>query len=576
MPFLNRWLIQGTLTVRTPLRIGDGGVITASERGNCEYLAKWKQGRKVDEEIEISSMAMDAAGRAYIPGTTLKGNLLAWARACRMPDKLLDCFFGRGPRTVADQFAVPTRDANTVAGKVQFWDAQAVVDQSCAFKFAPPGWHEQRLTGVAASVAIDRRTRTASEKKLFHQEYIPPGVSFVLTLSGNDAGDEDEAARDDQGLLELLTLLEGFNRNNGVTLGAEADGLGDGWGRLIWNLTTIKRLDHDGVKRWLESGGRGVGYEMLEVWEDGQRDALRLTSEAKSKERARTAHPRNHISVQVALQCLENFIVNDPSQTNHPDLTKEDEEDTQQNKLPDHAPLRDIEGHPLLPRRSVKGAVRGQAEKILRTMGGDRAACHADDPKRSCRPVAQLQQAKNLCLACQVFGASGWKSPFNCTPFIAPEETKTKRQEFVAIDRFTGGAAHRKKFDAVAFYQPELEGEFGLDLAALERVGRCKAALGLLALTLRDLLEGDIRIGFGKAKGYGEIEARMSLTVPLPAAWSELPQTFCDAVVAEEYLAEAAVVTSHAEFCNSLLGLALQDCVMELENLCRKLKAKEK
>ncbi len=563
MPFLNRWLIQGILTTRTPLRIGDGGIITARERGNCEYLVKRKRGLKVDEPVEISTVAVDAAGRAYIPGTTLKGNLLAWARACQLPDVLVETFFGRGPLTEAEQFARPTRDAEAIAGKIQFWNLQAVEAQSHDFTFAPPGWHERRLTAVTASVAINRRTRTTSDKKLFHQEYVPPGVEFVLTLGGNDDSDEVEATRNDQGLLELLALLEGFNRDNGVTLGAETDGLGDGWGRLTWNLKTIKRLDHEGVRRWLKAGGHGIGYEILEELTQPQQSALKAEAESNSVKQAQKARPRNHVSLKVEMNCLESFIINDVSRTKHPDQPKDDDvSDAGQDKSPNHAPLRDINGYPLLPRRSVKGAVRSQAERILRTMGGDRAACYPNDPRRSCKPITKLQQAKNLCLACQVFGASGWKSPFKCTPFIAAAETVSTRQEFVAIDRFTGGSAHQKKFNTETFNRPLLQGEFGLDLKSLSRIGAGKWAIGLLALTMRDLMEGDIRIGFGAAKGYGEIAVSIrninlsSLKTIIEVYGTELQ---------EEDISTLNLSASLDELMRSTAGKALKKSVVELK-----------
>ena len=48
-----------------------------------------------------------------------------------------------------------------------------------------------------------------------------------------------------------------------------------------------------------------------------------------------------------------------------------------------------------------------------------------------------------------------------------------------------------------------MKGSISIDFARLSR----EWAIGLLALTFRDLLEGDIRLGFGRAKGFGEISA---------------------------------------------------------------------
>ena len=237
MKFLNRWLIEGTLTTHTPLRIGDGGVTT---RPDCDFLQERKRGKKTGKSVEISSVAVDFESRAYIPATTIKGNLRSWALACGLDPALLDLFFGsENPQAV-----------NAVAGKSQFWNAHAV-KKDYQFAHDPPGWDAGRLTAVAYGIAVMRRTRTVREKKLFHQEYVPPGVTFSFALGGNDYEEHDERTHGNKGLLELLILLEGFNLVNAVTLGAEADGLEKGWGRLRWDLATIKRLGCDEVKEWV-------------------------------------------------------------------------------------------------------------------------------------------------------------------------------------------------------------------------------------------------------------------------------------------------------------------------------------
>ena len=74
----------------------------------------------------------------------------------------------------------------------------------------------------------------------------------------------------------------------------------------------------------------------------------------------------------------------------------------------------------------------------------------------------------------------------------------------MAIDRFTGGVAGSAKFDAEAVYQPVLAGTITIDLKRMPLWG-----LGLLALVLRDLMEGDIPLGFGAGKGYGACKAEI-------------------------------------------------------------------
>ncbi|MFN0124961.1 MAG: RAMP superfamily CRISPR-associated protein, partial [Blastocatellia bacterium] len=152
-------------------------------------------------------------------------------------------------------------------------------------------------------------------------------------------------------------------------------------------------------------------------------------------------------------------------------------------------------------------------------------------PRMACEVVYSEQEAReNLCPTCKVFGAPGWRSPLAMTAFTpAPVQQEAmsagiavEKQEFLAIDRFTGGGAKGLKFNATSRYQPVLDGTLSLDLRALDRAGAGGWAIALLTLTLRDLMEGDIRLGFGAAKGYGSLTAEIrNMGIP---SWEQLPE----------------------------------------------------
>jgi CRISPR/Cas system CSM-associated protein Csm3 (group 7 of RAMP superfamily) len=538
--FLSRWLIEGVLTTRTTLHIGNGDTTTRAK------LTNTKTGKPVD----IASVIVDKDERAYLPATTIKGNLREWARACGM--KGIEIFFGSDKGVDKEKLQ---------AGKVQFHDAYATAEQVSEFaeKSEPPYWCNKRLTGVASAVALDRRRRTASDQKLFHYEYVPPGISFTLVLSGNDY-DDSVGTSGDAGLVELLALLEGFNDNNGVTLGSETSDTGEeGWGRFTWKLKSVKLLGKTKLKEeWIDKDRDGVGCGIAEKFSVERKDDL-VAQVAERVAQLKTASiPRHHIALNVRLNVRDNFIVNDPSTSG-------------KDPLPNHTPLRDINGKPLLPRRSIKGAVRSQAEKIIRTMGG--YACYPDDQAKACQPVRTIKEAQaNLCLACQLFGASGWRSPFQCTPFLGAKKLEPQKQEFVGIDRFTGGSADARKFNAESFQKPATEeltltGIFSLDLKAVAELYkdnkniRGSWAVGLLALTMRDLAEGDIRIGFGAAKGYGAVEAMIEELNLL--SLETLPESL-RAVFDEEFLSDRKEIKSHDELVNSLSRTILEMCLSEL------------
>lgn len=68
---------------------------------------------------------------------------------------------------------------------------------------------------------------------------------------------------------------------------------------------------------------------------------------------------------------------------------------------------------------------------------------------------------------------------------------------------------HQLKFNADYADRPRLRGTIGVDLKRAE-----PWSLGLVALTLRDLVEGDITLGHGASKGYGACQAVITSVSP--------------------------------------------------------------
>jgi CRISPR/Cas system CSM-associated protein Csm3 (group 7 of RAMP superfamily) len=457
MKFKRRWLIVGTLTTHTPLHIGSGENADRDEPRN----------EKTKERLKIAGVARNKQGTPYIPSSTLKGNLRAWSNESGLNSHSRELFGSED-----------TKSPDAIGGKAEFLDAHATFHKP--FKQQLPYWDETRWTAVTASTAINRNTRTVLEDHLFHQEFVPPGVVFEVRIGGQDAeGDDDDE------LIELLALLEGFKHGE-VSLGAET---ANGWGLFGWDLTDVRFLAAADVTAWLSSEATGAGYEMLSPV------SPEVVAQYRQRADARVANNGSncYVELAIALKFDTNFLVNDPCRAKSEDKY-------------DHVPLLDEHDLPLLPARSFRGALRSQAERILRTIGGDRAACQLG--ANECQPIYQKAGVKTLCMACQLFGAPGWRSPVRVTPFTpisndAQEAGTTFHQEFVAIDRFKGGGADKLKFNAESVYGATLKGKIGLDLDALTGTGAEEWAVGLLALTLRDLSEGDVTFGFGAGKGYG-------------------------------------------------------------------------
>src|SRR6267142_104431 len=165
---------------------------------------------------------------------------------------------------------------------------------------------------------------------------------------------------------------------------------------------------------------------------------------------------------------------------------------------------------------------------ILRTIGGPSADWRPGErgltPRREA--IEQKSQLADLCLASQVFGAPGWRTPIGLTDFTLSAGTEPHyiMHEMLAIDRFTGGSTEGLKFNAKALCRPRLEGTVTANLEALERSCAGTGGLMLLAFVFRDLIEGDIALGFGAGKGYGA--CRVVVRAVHWPRWENIPQVF--------------------------------------------------
>jgi CRISPR/Cas system CSM-associated protein Csm3 (group 7 of RAMP superfamily) len=209
----------------------------------------------------------------------------------------------------------------------------------------------------------------------------------------------------------------------------------------------------------------------------------------------------------------------------------------------------------VLPGSAIKGALRSQAERILRTV-----------LQISAKPEEKLQnqlEHEQLGLTQWLFGKAGagtktetlglgrgalmvddcycrkqiapraWqkveqaiddpKDPDSGTlrgSLVAAGLTDTQQAFHVAIDRWTGGAADQMLYSALEPFNLEWNPiHLTLDLKRIPQENHY-AVQALLLLTLRDLAAGRIPLGYGVNRGYGSLKVnRISLK---PCATSAL------------------------------------------------------
>lgn len=477
---LNRWRIDGTLTTRSPVHIGTGDSAPHPE------LIVERDGNQ-PRSVEVATIDRDINGLPVIPGSALKGVV----RSGLSPGpnrEVIDHLFGFESRNEMD---------SGVGSKIEFWFAtlDRQLSKITGAMSALPYWDETRFSAIRAGVSIDRVYRTSADEKLYHHEFVPPGAVFRVTVTGRNLSEEEVAI--------ILFALDGFNDSH-IQIGAHT---ADGYGRMTWTLDTVRMLgSDDDAADWLNSGG--FGYENLPHAKEPE--SIRRHLPEGLCYRADTTHTK---VLRLKLTFDGPFLVQHPVHKGMKDAQGETSD------TPDSVPLRDATGKPELPVFSFLGSLRTQAERILRTL-----QLHACNPGVSgCDPVRSMDDLRAIvaapdgverfCLACRLFGGAGWKTPIQADSFELKDSGIEYNQEFVAIDRFTGGGAKHKKFSTRSVWSPVFGGSLIINLTRLyalyDRTMHVTselpplAELGLLALTLRDLKEGDIRFGHGASHGYG-------------------------------------------------------------------------
>jgi len=484
------WKIVGRLTTLEPLRIGDGDVIAEDESPT---------------RSQVASVHKDASKRAYIPGSSLRGFLRSYFERIAPKSHVNSLFGYQGKSNPL------TERADALGGCLTVWDAPLSEGNISWKGQLPPFWNPNTGTAIAAHVLIDRTSQAAADGFLFHEEYVPPGLSFQVTLL-LEAGELKRGVKLDD-LVSLL--LAGLGKLRDWADGAGANGA-SGWGRMTWDLAAVYRLDDNAISRWLN------GSKLLV-------DELSLVKSHQFKQTfpsTATSYNQENLSFEVSIRFRSGLIVNDSSKKKR----KHDSEISDGHA--DLVAMQTADEKPYIPGSSLHGVLRFQAERIARTLAKENADSWVFRPGERTARQENSNGLHSLDAVSCLFGGVGWRSLVSVSaPTLDPSTSvQSRTQHFVAVDRFTGGAQEGAKFCAQIFEPVDRSGfrmrtTIHFDVARWDKLRQMRATpprvipgrsswdevLWLLLFTLRDLVEGDIHIGMGAAKGYGACTASINI-----------------------------------------------------------------
>lgn len=493
------------------------------------------------KEAAVSAVVTDAGGKPFIPGSSLRGCLRSWMEGAVDDPTLIHSIWGTAEKDREQGGKVYVRGATFNRSRStppSF--PEPPPDAESESSHVPRHWNENRWTQIEYGVSIDRFTGTAARHRLYYFETVPAGAVFNVVVDAVELTDEE--------LAWVMASLDALNLSLPLCrLGAYKN---NGYGKCQWHrkaLTGLTTAEHR--KQWLDAKSRPAGFQGYpELDADFERQLPPIPSSADP----------SVLAIKIEIQFDGPMLVNDPSRL----FRQVNGEFREVN----HGFVTDEKDRVLLPSRSVRGVLRSHAERILRTMGdiGDdrltpddlqSLACYLHESKLACKPVNDRSEIETCCVACRLFGLGGWRSPVWIENFEEQTAFSAYVQEFVAVDRFTGGAAHQKKFNAMPADRPKFSGLIAIELNRLET-----PHLGLLSLLLRDWIEGDIRFGYGAGKGYGRCTARITEIIP-PETWAR------QWVPEEEDLKKTK--TGQAPSLTEAMQTAVVGCIRELEDCIR-------
>lgn len=121
--------------------------------------------------------------------------------------------------------------------------------------------------------------------------------------------------------------------------------------------------------------------------------------------------------------------------------------------------------------------------------------------KRLENTLSSAEIYKESCRACRIFGNTNLKGRISFNDAYPIDAVKTEIRHGVAISRLTHAVA-QGPFDMEVMITGSFRSKIHVDNFELWQ-------LGLLALAFQGLNEGLVRVGFGKNRGFGEVETKI-------------------------------------------------------------------
>jgi CRISPR/Cas system CSM-associated protein Csm3 (group 7 of RAMP superfamily) len=428
-------------------------------------------------QIDLA-LATNGQGQYYIPGTSLAGALRGWMENFinNMSQKNLEALWG-------------FQEKNGQGGHASF-----VIVEDAPIIGA--------IAEIRDGVGINRMWGTAAEQVKYERAILPKGTKIPLDIALDIAdinGQSEPETKNQKALLaQLLKALE----NSEIRLGAAKT---RGLGKV--KLQNLSIREHNFCNR------SGI-LKMLQ----GKSNSLKLNDLLQDNS---IFTPSSQINIEIHWEPQNSLMVKSEGDGIVVDILP------LVSKVDNHLTF-------VLPGSSIKGALRTQAERIIRTVCPGKIQEKFPEPFMEqleldlvedlfgTRAKADNKNKKGIgslliddCYAKVSINPSDWvnvqaaKENSDLRQALNNANLQTTQQAYhVAIDRWTGGAA-----DGFLYSNLEPMGvtwepiSLKLDLHRYRKSQQAeKIALALIFFILRDLADNRIPLGYGTNRGMGSIK----------------------------------------------------------------------
>lgn len=437
-----------------------GGVRPMSARwiitGEIKLETAAHFGGEGDSRLDMAILRDSKDGLPLLPGTSLAGALRS-----HLAD-VLGGYRSSEHEEVAFLFGAARGDDTGSQSPLIVFDSLARLPKGLAIE-------------IRDGVAIDPATGTAAAHKKFDFEVLPAGTIFPLRVELII----EEPNLESRLLGLLITALSGLTQGD-IALGMRRS---RGLGAISvsnWKVTRHDLSTPEGWLGWLTSdyehpiGDNAMSYSSAA-------EAIRAACPFSLKF-DQFEDKRRRLLVDLPMQITGDLLVRSPATDP---------------EAPDVIHLHSA-GKPVLPGTGLGGALRLQALRIARIV----RERHSDGDKWvdlifGPRLESEDEYSQNRTAMASKLRIS--------ESFI--ENGTARRQTRIAIDRFTGGVVRG------ALFEEQVQAGGNLKLR-LELRDPTDAETGLLLLSLKDLLSGDIPIGGGVSIGRGILRGTARVQLP--------------------------------------------------------------